>query len=751
VAWQAIALTYGFAIAATLVTLQLRLALAPVVDDPALLIFMVPIVLSAYWAGFGPGLMATVLSAVTSMYFLLPPNDSFQIARPFDAFRLVILILAGGMVSALSGRLRRDRERAKESQEQLQTVLENLSEGLVVSDEHGQLLHWNRAGLAMHGFQSLAEGLHHLHRFRDIFELSTLDGTVVPYDQWPLPRILRHEQLRDLDLRIRRLDVDWSRIFSYGGTIVREPGGRRLAMLTITDITDRKRAEQELRSEEERFHQLAESIREVFWLSNAEDKKILYVSPAYETIWGRSCESVSAAPNDWLGAVHPQDRERVHHAIHTKQLAGLYDEEYRIVRPDGSVRWIRDQAFPVRDAAGHVTRIAGVAEDVTERRQLEQQLRQTQKMESIGQLAGGVAHDFNNWLTVISGCTELVAEMLPADPVASQLIGEIRHASERAAALTRQLLAFSRQEVIEPKVLDLNTVVADAEKMLRRILGEDVLLSSALAASLPRVRIDAGQWIQILMNLAVNARDAMPQGGRLTIETREVDLDDSYVRLHPKVTRGRYVMLAVSDTGSGMSPEVKARIFDPFFTTKPRGQGTGLGLAVVHGIVEQSGGHIGVYSEPGGGTTFKFYLPPVASDPAAASGAESAARVRGTETLLLVEDDYSVRRITSRILRRYGYTVLEAGDGEAALQLLEQEHSRVELLVTDVVMPNMDGRQLAERVLRKYPRVKVLYTSGYTDDAVVRHGILHAEVAFLQKPHSSLMLVSKIREVLDRR
>jgi two-component system cell cycle sensor histidine kinase/response regulator CckA len=743
---------YGLAVAATLAALLCRLAIGDVVEDPALVIFMVPIILSAYLGGLGPGLTSTAVAMVVSAYFLLPPLHNLGVERPFDWVRLAILMLAGGMVSGMSGRLRRDRRRVQASEERLQTVVESLSEGLVVSDLEGELLHWNRAGLAMHGFASLEEGRRHLGKFRDIFELSTLEGSVLPYEDWPLRRVLRREPLRDLDLVIRRLDVPWERIFSYGGTLVSEPSGRELAILTITDVTDRRRAEQALLASEARFRQLAESVHEVFWLVDPQENQLLYVSPAYETIWGRSCQSLYASPRDWMMAVHPEDQERIHEAARTKQAAGLYDEEYRIVRPDGAVRWIRDKAFPVRDESGRITRIAGTAEDITEHRQLEAQLRQTQKLESIGQLAGGVAHDFNNWLTVISGCTELVAEMLPAEPAAGELVAEIKHAGERAAALTRQLLAFSRREVLAPAVIDLNTVVADTEKLLRRILGEDIVLTTVLTPTISRVRVDAGQWIQILMNLAVNARDAMPTGGKLTIETREVHLDEAYTKLHPSVRAGHYVVLAVSDTGAGMTSDVKARIFDPFFTTKPLGEGTGLGLAVVHGIVEQSGGHIGVYSEPGIGTTFNLYLPTVEADADSSMKESSApARPHGTETILLVEDEDSVRRITARILRRHGYTVLEASGGAAALDLLKHEHRNVTLLITDVVMPHMDGRELAETVQACYPEIKVIYTSGYTEDAVVRHGILHAEVAFLQKPHTSAMLIGKIREVLDPR
>jgi CheY-like chemotaxis protein len=370
-------------------------------------------------------------------------------------------------------------------------------------------------------------------------------------------------------------------------------------------------------------------------------------------------------------------------------------------------------------------------------------------MESIGLLAGGVAHDFNNWLTVIAGCTELLQEDLRADASATELLTEVRHASERATALTRQLLAFSRREVIEPRILDLNGVILDTEKMLRRLLGEDILLETALAPGLSPVLVDAGQWTQVLMNLAVNARDAMPRGGRLTMETREMELDEAFTRTRPTLHPGRYVVIGLSDTGAGMTAEVRARIFEPFFTTKPQGRGTGLGLAVVHGIVAQSGGAIEVYSEPGAGTSFRIYLPVAAAVSAVATTTAGSGEVRGTETVMVVEDEESIRRMTTHGLRSQGYNVIQAGDGVEALAVLHRHGGTVDLLVTDVVMPRMDGRALAEAMKVMFPRLKVLYTSGYTDDAVVRHGILQSEVAFLSKPYTPMTLLRRIRQVLD--
>jgi PAS domain S-box-containing protein len=447
------------------------------------------------------------------------------------------------------------------------------------------------------------------------------------------------------------------------------------------------------------------------------------------------------------------EERRLLEAVTRGEPAGPYDTTR--TRKDGSVVEVAVTLSPVRDARDKVIGVSTIARDLTRQRQTEaalrqseEQFRQAQRMEAVGRLAGGVAHDFNNLLSVILSYANMaLGELKPGDPLRRDM-AEISKASERASELTRQLLAFSRQQVLQPRVLDLAETVTAMDGMLQRLLGEDIELTVRPARDLGRVLADPGQIEQVVMNLAVNARDAMPEGGKLTIEMRNVELEATYVSAHLGASAGSFVMLAVSDTGAGMDAATRARIFEPFFTTKTIGKGTGLGLATVFGIVQQSGGHVGVYSEPGEGSTFKVYLPRTerSLEPRAR---EAAAVVGGSETILLVEDEDQVRTVACAILRRHGYRVLEAANGGEAFLVSQDFEGEIHLLLTDVVMPRMSGRKLAEQLSPQRPRMRVLFASGYTDDAVVRHGVLEEGVAFLQKPFKPNALLHKVREVLD--
>ncbi len=447
--------------------------------------------------------------------------------------------------------------------------------------------------------------------------------------------------------------------------------------------------------------------------------------------------------------LHPDDAPRVLAGFKDILTRGHLLQEYRFRHKDGTFHWVRDEKKLV-SKPGEPVEIVGSWSDISPLKRVEEQLRNAQRMEAIGQLAGGVAHDFNILLTVILGYSEMMLQQLPSEAPHRSLVAEIRKAGERATSLTRQLLAFSRKQVLAPEILDLNALVTDTSNMLRRLIGEDIELAAALAADLGAVKADPGQIEQILLNLAVNARDAMPHGGKLTIETANVKLDQSYAASHAEVVPGSYVMLAVTDTGCGMNKATQARIFEPFFTTKGPDKGTGLGLATVYGIVKQSNGFVYVYSELGQGTTFKIYLPEVDQIPNSTTrpASDSFHGINTVATILLVEDDDSVRTVASLTLSSCGYFVLEANSGEAALDLLKHHPAPIHLVISDIVMASMNGPTLAKHVAQIRPLAKVLFVSGYTDDAVIRHGVLSAEMNFLQKPFSPRGLAKKVRELL---
>ena len=886
-------------------------------------------------------------------------------------------------------------DKLERSEKRFRELVELAPIGIFQTTPDGLIIAANTAFARMLGYSSPQE-LMGLEMAHDIY--------MDPADRQKVLRDLgRSGRVSALEVRLKKRDGALLWVQKDSRT-VKDASGKILRYeIFALDITERKLVEEALRESEQRFRQVTESIDEVFWLTDVAKNQTMYISPAYEKVWGRTRQSIYDGAQTWMEAVHPEDQARLKNAASTLQGAGEYDLEYRIVCPDGSVRWIHDRAFPIRNSGGQVYRVAGVAADVTGRRRaeealrtsearkravldaaldsiitideegrvievnpatertfgrsasemmgrelaemivpaalreghrrglerhrqtgeawilgkvvempalrrsgeefpvelfisrvevegaphfigyirdlterkkaekdmrrseerfrrlfdsnaigiavsdltgavleandayldilgcsreelhsgmlnwnegtppeyraldqaaveelkrtgvappwekelfrkdgtrvpvllgvamleaseascityvvnlsksrmLEKQLRQAQKMEAVGQLAGGVAHDFNNLLTAILGYTELVVARMRADPEGLEELDEIRKAGERAAGLTRQLLAFSRRQVLEPRVIDLNGVVRDLEKMLRRLLGEDVELETSLAPSLGCVRADPGEIEQVVMNLAVNARDAMPEGGRITVETANVELDEHYGQAHGSAVRpGRYVMLAVSDTGVGMDAETQSHAFEPFFTTKAKDKGTGLGLSTVYGIVKQSGGWVWVYSELGGGTSMKIYLPEVNEAAEPVPPRVEAPSAGGLETVLLAEDETPVRRLARRVLESLGYTVLEASGAEDAVSIAGAHAGRIHLLLTDVVMPEMGGVDLASRVQKLRPEAHVLFMSGYTDDSVIRHKVLERGMHFLQKPFTPASLAQKVREAL---
>jgi PAS domain S-box-containing protein len=634
---------------------------------PLLILFMLPIIVSAYWGGFGPGILATVLAALSVDYLLIPPARSLAIQEGRDLVQLLIFVADGVVISVLNEALHRSRREAERRQRGEEAVQRRLS-----------------------------------------------------------------EQERDL---AATLDT--------------------------------------LRESEARFRHLAESgiigIIVVDTLGN-----ILEANDAFLRMVGYSREDLTSGAVRWAEMTPPEWAELDKIAIRdliTTGVAQAWEKEY--YRKDGSripvlvgvamleapraLAFVLDLSQQKRTEEFGAQAVALAERESTHReqaeaalRKTEEHLRQAQKMEAIGRLAGGIAHDFNNLLSVVLSYSELLLRDLgPADPMRAD-IEQISRAGQRASELTHQLLAFSRRQVLQPKVLDPNEVIAGMTAMLRRVVGEDIEVVFLPTPNIGQVFVDPGQMEQVLLNLVVNARDAMPRGGTLTIEATSIEIDSAGAAEQLDIAPGRYVMLAVTDTGMGMDRATQARIFEPFFTTKPKGKGTGLGLSTAFGIVKQSGGQIHVESEPGKGTGFRIYLPRTDASPKAADeGRATPHKLRGDETILLVDDDEQVRHVAVAILRRQGYNVLEAATPGDALLICEQFEGRIHLLVTDVVMPRMSGRQLWERLAPLEPDMKVLFMSGYADDAIVSYGVLSSELAFVQKPLVPAQLLTKVRSVLD--
>jgi PAS domain S-box-containing protein len=508
------------------------------------------------------------------------------------------------------------------------------------------------------------------------------------------------------------------------------------------------RMRRRLLEREELFRLISENAADMIAVVGVDGQRV-YNSPSYQKILGYSLEELQRTSA--LEQVHPEDRQKIIDAGEEAKREGVGRRiEYRMRHKDGSWRVLESTASAVRDSAGKVQNLIIVNRDITDRRSLEEQFRQAQKMEAIGRLSGGVAHDFNNLLGVIIGYAEILTESTNNAEIVQGSADEILKAGKRAASLTRQLLAFSRQQVLELKVLDLNAVVVDMEKMLLRLIGEDVELTTLLDPKLGRIKADAGQLEQVVMNLAVNARDAMPEGGKLIIQTVNFQMDEHFVRRYPyPVKPGAYARLTVQDTGTGMDAPTQARIFEPFFTTKEKGKGTGLGLSTVYGVVKQSGGYIEVQSEIGKGTTFIIYMPTVEAAIETDATVHENAAGKGVETILLVEDEAALRTLSRNLLQLGGYTVIEAQNGNEALEIVEKHQGTIHLLLTDVVMPGISGRELAKKLTLQRPDLKVVYMSGYTGQAVGDNEVLGKRSFFLQKPFSRQSLTQKVREALD--
>lgn len=630
---------------------------------------------------------------------------------------------------------------------ELEAILSHMHEGLVLTDPEGKLFSWNKRALEIHGFTEPEAAERTLEELVDVFEVRSFpDGDELASDQWPVARAMRGERFSGVKYRVTRRDTGLSRILSFNGSAFRNAHGElQLAILTFRDETERVAAEQRLRLLE---RWLEVSNEGVFVTDpNLTGNPIVYANTAFESITGYSRHEVVG--RSW-SILHgqgsdPEEVARVQNGFARREPCVA---EFLSYRKDGTSYWSRLSLTPIYDDFGHLAHFVGVQSDVTRLKYLEQKYRQAQKMEAVGQLAGGVAHDFNNLVTVINGYSEILVKLLVGNQEALHLLDEVQRAGHQAASLTRQLLTFSRREVANPQVVDLNEAVKGVESMLGRLLDEDIVLTATTASNLWATKVDPGLMEQVILNLVLNARDAIAAGGEIRISTSNVVVDEA--NLGAALTKpGRYVALSVSDTGCGIAEQDKPRLFEPFFTTKPRGKGTGLGLPVVHAVVTQAGGGVEVVSAVGKGSCFSVFLPAVEEPIVAVESEVVEVATAKHFTVLIVEDQPAVRRLLREVLSEYGATVLEAERGDEALLCAETHQGDIDLLITDVVMPGMSGSKLAQELAIIRPDTIVLFTSGYTDDEVMRRGISGQQVNYLQKPFTPAMLMAKVATVLE--
>ena len=559
-----------------------------------------------------------------------------------------------------------------------------------------------------------------------------------------------------VELRMRHKRGNWVFVEGTTTSVLDENGQLRSILMSFRDISERRTVEEELREAEARYRLLVEQLPLITYINApGESGRWVYLSPQLEEILGYKPADWVSEYGNFVNAIHPDDREHVAAERAASGGKGRIGLEYRLISKDERTVWVRDEAVVVRDLSGKPLYVQGYLLDISvereaeiERRRLEAELLHSQKMEAIGRLAGGIAHDFNNLLTAIIGYSELIVSELDHASSLARDAEEIKRAAEQAAAMTQQLLAFGRRQVLQPALLNPNEVIGRMEKMLQRLIGETIELVTVLAPEIAMIRADRGQIEQVMMNLVINARDSMPNGGKITVETADASLDEAGASLLG-LSAGDFVMATISDGGFGMDDETMSHIFEPFFTTKEQGEGTGLGLATVHGIVEQSNGAIRVASEIDKGSVFHVYLPVAQESVEEERAVVSLGDGRGTETLLLVEDEEMVRQLVARVLRDLGYEVFETSSGDEALSLSDSLDRSIDLLVTDVVMPGMSGRELAEILIVKRPATRVLFMSGYTDEAIVHHGVLDGEAEFIGKPFTPQELAHKIRGVLE--
>jgi PAS domain S-box-containing protein len=675
------------------------------------------------------------------MFAFVPLAILFLIAELGPGWKLLRYSLLAVSFTCYAVRIALMQFRQQQNAETLrrQTLaMDNSVDGIALLDDKGVHVYANSAFAKMFGFvgpeRIIGQPWRIVHAFQEIAKWETqIRDALAASGKW------------SSQLRLRR--PDGTQLSAEVHITCMPDGG---ILYACRDLSLREAAERARAQAEAKYRALVEQVNAITYIAEIGiNGQWHYVSPQVESLLGYTPEEWLAISANWAELIHPDDLPTVTAAEEASAKGEPFQAEYRLKRKDGREVWLNDTGVVVQGNNAHPV-MEGIIVDITERKVLETQLQQSRKMEAVGRLAGGIAHDFNNLLTIITGYTDLALSR-PTVPLDMRNdIERIESAAGRAAALVRQLLAFSRKQVLQPKTLDLNAIVVNIEKLLRRLIGDHIEMIASVRDDLGKVKADPAQIEQVIMNLVVNARDAMPNGGRILLETSNVELDSTYVLDHVSVKPGRYVMLAVSDTGVGMDAGTVAHIFEPFYTTKESGRGTGLGLSTVYGIVKQSGGYIWVYSEPGKGSIFKVYLPRVDElveheelKPVPVS------EQRGSEAILLVEDEEAVRDLVRTIVTSHGYEVIVARDPEHAQAIAKQFAGEIHLLLTDVVMPGLSGRELAERIMVTRPGIRVLYMSGYTENVVTSGGLLEHGLAFLQKPFSPAALVQRIREVLS--
>jgi two-component system cell cycle sensor histidine kinase/response regulator CckA len=709
--------------------------------------------LGAAWMGYGPGLLAIAVIVFIVPHILKPGQPSHVDPGQFGLFLIISLLVSRissskrktestlrQLADDLEHRVQErtlELQRNEQSRAWLAAMVESSEDAIVGKTLDGTITSWNRGAEALYGYRSdemIGRSVTHL---------------MPPDCPEDLPTIL--SRIRNGAV-IRNLRTVWLHkdgrpiVVSLSVSPVRDDLGVIEGVCTIArDMTAQSRAQQALEESEQRYRVLFENNPQPMWVYDQETLEFLTVNDTAVHNYGYTREEFLRMT---IKDIRPEeDIPKLVEAVATPPSGFKQAGVWRHRKKNGQI--ITVDIAEHRLTFGERPGCLVLAADITERIQLEEQFRQAQRMESVGRLAGGVAHDFNNLLTIINGYAEMVLSGPDADESIVTAVNHIRDAGDRAAGLTRQLLAFSRRQVIQPAVININTVVRDTETLLRRLIGEDIDLITQLAPDLGSVLADPGQIQQIVMNLAINSRDAMPDGGTLQIETTNVILDRSYEEEHPEVRPGPHVMLAVTDTGCGISPEVRARIFEPFFTTKEVGKGTGLGLATVYGMVKQGGGWIWVYSEPGRGTTFKIYLPRT-DEPLSSIAQVVSGDLHGSETILVVEDQIEVRTLAVAGLTAFGYQVHAAGTGKEALAFCHEFAGDLDLVITDVVMPDMNGREVAQQVALLRPKSHIVFMSGYTADVIAHRVVLDTGVEYLQKPFTAKSLARKIREILAK-